>query len=75
MVFVSVLAPPFNTHSFSMNQRLLVLDPNNMANVEGTTYKIEVTMPGSPILVPPGFYIVCVVHKEIPSEGIWIQIL
>lgn len=75
MVFVSVLAPPFNTHSFSMNQRLLVLDPNNMANVEGATYKIEVTMPGSPILAPPGFYIVCVVHKEIPSEGIWIQIL
>jgi hypothetical protein len=73
-VRVTVLAPPFNTHSFSMNQRLLVLEPTKVANVAGTTYEIDVTMPGSPILAPPGFYILFVVHKDIPSEGVWIQI-
>jgi hypothetical protein len=73
-VRVTVLAPPFNTHSFSMNQRLLVLEPTKVANVAGTTYEIDVTMPSSPILAPPGFYILFVVHKDIPSEGVWIQI-
>ncbi|CAJ2675699.1 unnamed protein product [Trifolium pratense] len=73
-VKVTLLAPPFNTHSFSMNQRLLVLESGKVANVEKNKYAIEVTIPGSPILAPPGFYILFVVHKEIPSEGVWVQI-
>ncbi|KAG2390503.1 hypothetical protein LR48_Vigan07g282900 [Vigna angularis] len=76
LVRVTVLAPPFNTHSFSMNQRMLVLEPSNVTNVDGpTTFEFEVTTPGSPVLAPPGFYLLFVVHQEIPSEGIWIQIL
>lgn len=75
LLYVTLLAPPFNTHSFSMNQRLLVLEPNKVNNVAGTTYEIVVTLPGSTILAPPGFYMLFVVHKEIPSEGIWIQML
>ncbi|XP_061349962.1 aldehyde oxidase GLOX-like [Gastrolobium bilobum] len=75
MVSVTVLAPPFNTHSFSMGQRVLVLEPSNVTVVEDTRYEIEVTTPDSPILAPPGFYLLFVVHVEIPSEGIWIQIL
>ncbi|XP_068475559.1 aldehyde oxidase GLOX-like [Phaseolus vulgaris] len=76
LVRVTVLAPPFATHSFSMNQRMLVLEPSHVTNVDGpTTFELEVTAPGSPILAPPGFYLLFVVHQEIPSEGIWIQIL
>ncbi|KAJ1398029.1 Immunoglobulin-like fold [Sesbania bispinosa] len=75
LVLVTMLAPPFNTHSFSMNQRLLALDPSNVTNVGGSMYEIEVTIPGSRILAPPGFYLLFVVHKEIPSEGIWVQTL
>ncbi|KAK7321792.1 hypothetical protein VNO77_32736 [Canavalia gladiata] len=75
MVSVTMLAPPFNTHSFSMNQRLLVLELSNVTNVGGPMYEIIVTMPGSAVLAPPGFYLLFVVHREIPSEGIWIQIL
>jgi len=76
LVRVTVLAPPFNTHSFSMNQRMLVLEPSHVINVDGaTTFELEVTTPGSPVLAPPGFYLLFVVHQEIPSEGIWIQIL
>ncbi|KAJ1401342.1 Immunoglobulin-like fold [Sesbania bispinosa] len=74
-VLVTMLAPPFNTHSFSMSQRLLVLEPNNLINIGVSTYEVEVTTPGSAILAPPGFYLLFVVHQEIPSEGIWVQIL
>ncbi|KAJ1421665.1 Immunoglobulin-like fold [Sesbania bispinosa] len=73
-VLVTMLAPPFNTHSFSMNQRLLVLEPNNLSNIGVSRYEVEVTTPGSAILAPPGFYILFVVHQEIPSQGIWVQI-
>ncbi|MED6122815.1 hypothetical protein PIB30_043495 [Stylosanthes scabra] len=77
LVYVTMLAPPFNTHSFSMNQRLLVLETTKVTNVNGTssTYEIEVVTPKSQILAPPGFYIIFVVHQQIPSEGIWVQIL
>ncbi|KAK7283397.1 hypothetical protein RIF29_12882 [Crotalaria pallida] len=74
-VSVTVVAPPFTTHSFSMNQRLLVLEPNVLNVVGKATYEIEVTTPGSPILVPPGYYLFFVVHQEVPSEGIWVQIM
>ncbi|KAK7290521.1 hypothetical protein RIF29_04999 [Crotalaria pallida] len=71
---VTMLSPPFNTHSFSMDQRLLVLT-NRKINVTGkSTYEFNVRAPGSPILAPPGYYILFVVHQEIPSEGIWIRI-
>lgn len=75
LVSVTMLAPPFNTHSFSMNQRVLVLESSNMTNFGEAMYEIEVTTPKSPVLAPPGFYLMFVVHQEIPSEGIWIQIL
>ncbi|KAK7291230.1 hypothetical protein RIF29_06198 [Crotalaria pallida] len=74
-VSVTMLSPPFTTHSYSMNQRMLVLEPKSVTNVSGTTYQVEVTTPGSPILAPPGFYLLFVIHQEIPSEGIWVQIL
>ncbi|CAL0318986.1 unnamed protein product [Lupinus luteus] len=74
-VSVTMLAPPFTTHSFSMNQRLLVLEPNVLNDVGKSSYEVEVTTPGSPILAPPGFYLVFVVHQDIPSQGIWVQIL
>ncbi|OIV96316.1 hypothetical protein TanjilG_09743 [Lupinus angustifolius] len=74
-VSVTILAPPFNTHSFSMNQRVLVLEPNVLNDVGKSNYEVEVTTPGSPILAPPGFYLLFVVHQDIPSHGIWVQIM
>ncbi|KAE9600134.1 hypothetical protein Lal_00045962 [Lupinus albus] len=74
LVLVTMLSPPFTTHSYSMNQRMLMLEPKSVKNVNGTTYQVEVTTPGSPILAPPGFYLLFVVHQDIPSEGIWVQI-
>ncbi|TKY75191.1 Galactose oxidase [Spatholobus suberectus] len=68
-VSVTMLAPPFATHSFSMNQRLLVLEPHHLSEVAKSTYEVEVTAPGSAILAPPGFYLLFVVPQEIPSQA------
>jgi hypothetical protein len=84
LVSVTMLAPSFNTHSFSMNQRLLVLDevkPTNKVSSKivvgksALVYQVEVTIPSSPILAPPGYYLLFVVHQEIPSQGVWVQLL
>ena len=74
MLSVTMLAPSFTTHSFSMNQRLLVLKSGNVKNLEKSTFTISVTTPGSVNLAPFGYYILFVVHQGIPSEGIWVQI-
>ncbi|KAE9586727.1 hypothetical protein Lal_00004696 [Lupinus albus] len=73
-VYVTMLAPPFNTHSFSMNQRLLVLTTTEVNTTGNSTYEFNVRTPISSVLAPLGFYIIFVVHQEIPSEGIWIRI-
>ncbi|THU61030.1 hypothetical protein C4D60_Mb07t18980 [Musa balbisiana] len=65
---VTMVAPSFATHSFSMNQRLLVLE------TEGGTSEVVAVAPASDILAPPGYYMVYVVNGEVPSEGIWAHI-
>lgn len=76
-VLVTLLAPPFNTHTFSMSQRLLVLKIKNSndVGVGESTYEVEVTAPPSPTLAPAGYYLLFVVHQAIPSKGIWIRIV
>ncbi|PSS31286.1 Aldehyde oxidase [Actinidia chinensis var. chinensis] len=74
LVTVTMIAPSFNTHSFSMNQRLLVLGRGNVITLGKSTYEVEVVTPGSGNLAPSGYYMLFVVHQEIPSEGIWVQI-
>ncbi|EYU36763.1 hypothetical protein ABFS82_14G297600 [Erythranthe guttata] len=75
LVKVTMVAPSFTTHSFSMNQRLLVLSGGNVTtSFDNTTYQIRVITPGSGILAPSGYYLLFVVYQEIPSEGIWVQI-
>ncbi|KAL6524770.1 hypothetical protein OROMI_030363 [Orobanche minor] len=73
-VMVTMVAPSFATHSFSMNQRLLVLTRMDLKNVGKSAYQIRVMTPQSENLAPSGFYLVFVVHQNIPSEGIWVQI-
>ncbi|KAI3688857.1 hypothetical protein L2E82_46745 [Cichorium intybus] len=74
-VFVTMVAPSFNTHSFSMNQRLLVLDGGNTTEVVGrSNYEVVVTEPPSRNIAPAGFYLLFVVHQDIPSEGLWVHV-
>ncbi|KAJ9536460.1 hypothetical protein OSB04_un000368 [Centaurea solstitialis] len=75
LVSVTMVAPSFNTHSFSMNQRLLVLESSNVSKVVGgLKYEVEVTAPASGKIAPAGYYLVFVVHENIPSEGVWIHV-
>ncbi|XP_059637350.1 aldehyde oxidase GLOX-like [Cornus florida] len=74
LISVTMVAPSFNTHSFSMHQRLLVLSGENLVKIGETIYVVTVMTPGSVNLAPSGYYLLFVVHQEIPSEGIWIQI-
>ncbi|KAG8389903.1 hypothetical protein BUALT_Bualt01G0027300 [Buddleja alternifolia] len=73
-IMVTMVAPPFTTHSFSMNQRLLILSGGNVTTVGNSTYQVRVMTPDSGNLAPSGYYILFVVHRDIPSVGIWIRI-
>ncbi|KVH87619.1 protein of unknown function DUF1929 [Cynara cardunculus var. scolymus] len=75
-ISVTLVAPSFNTHSFSMNQRLVVLDGGTTTKVigESTTYQVKTMAPSSNNIAPAGYYMLFVVHQEVPSEGIWIKI-
>jgi hypothetical protein len=75
MVSVIMVAPAFNTHSFSMNHRLLVLGNEKVTVVGTSIYDIQVMTPPSGDLAPSGHYMLYVVHQEIPSEGLWVKIL
>ncbi|KAG8389904.1 hypothetical protein BUALT_Bualt01G0027400 [Buddleja alternifolia] len=77
LITVTMVSPPFTTHSFSMNQRLLVLTNGTSSNVTQlgrSNYRVRVMTPGSGILVPSGYYLLFVVYRDIPSQGIWVQI-
>lgn len=66
---VTMLAPPFTTHGYSQQQRMLVLD---------VTLKspdvFNAVAPPCPKIAPPGFYILALVHRGVPSPGIWVKL-
>lgn len=66
---VTMYSPPFTTHGYSMNQRLLILKLKVVRNG-----RITVVAPPSARLAPPGHYLLFVVHREVPSRGIWVHI-
>ncbi|PON87393.1 1,4-alpha-glucan-branching enzyme [Trema orientale] len=71
----TMVLPSFSTHSFSMNQRLLVLPMKGQVNSLGkSTYEVTVRAPGSANVAPSGYYLLFVVHQEIPSQGVWVHI-
>lgn len=72
---ITMIRPPFNTHSLSMSQRLLVLTNTKPINVGSCKFQAKAIAPGFGNVAPPGFYMLFVVHKNIPSEGIWVQLL
>ncbi|KAI5656139.1 hypothetical protein M9H77_24932 [Catharanthus roseus] len=74
LVTVTMLAPPFNTHSYSMSQRLLILGGGNVKIVGKSLYQVAVTTPTITNLAPPGYYLVFVVYQDVPSEGIWVHL-
>lgn len=73
-VSVRIMAPPFNTHSFSMSQRMVVLRRVQVSCVGPETYSVEALGPSALEIAPPGYYVLFVVHADIPSGGLWVHI-
>lgn len=71
---VTMVTPSFTTHSFSMNHRCLVLGNEGVVPAGPSIYDIRVTTPPSGFVAPSGYYMLFVVHQDIPSEGIWVKI-
>ncbi|KAL3511170.1 hypothetical protein ACH5RR_030571 [Cinchona calisaya] len=72
-LMVTMIAPSFTTHSFAMNQRLLVLDCADAEHLDKEDYSMTVYAPPNKNIAPPGYYMMFVVHDGIPSPGIWVK--
>lgn len=70
---VSMIAPSFTTHSFAMNQRMLVLDIVSLQRLSAFAYKVTVDAPPTRNVAPPGYYMVFVVYQSVPGHSIWIK--
>ncbi|GAB2287396.1 hypothetical protein Dimus_021774 [Dionaea muscipula] len=75
LVSVNIIAPSFTTHSFAMNQRMVVLTVTGISPVSATSYRVVVLGPSRPEIAPPGYYLLFVVHAGIPSSGMWVHVL
>ncbi|WOL08348.1 hypothetical protein Cni_G17101 [Canna indica] len=73
-LMVSMYAPPFTTHGYSMGQRLLLLSIAELSRVSSERWQLKVTAPPTAAVAPPGYYIVFVVNRGVPSEGAWVQV-
>lgn len=71
---VTMVAPSFTTHSFAMNQRVLVLEMTAMEEVGNLVYKATIRGPTSLTVAPPGYYMLYVVHAGIPSVAVWVHV-
>ncbi|KAL6584328.1 hypothetical protein OROMI_003617 [Orobanche minor] len=74
VVSVRMVAPSFNTHSFSMNQRMVVLKGVQVSSIGSGNYRVSAYGPSTAEIVPPGYYLVFIVHSSIPSSGMWVKI-
>ncbi|CAK7335829.1 unnamed protein product [Dovyalis caffra] len=74
-IYVTMVAPSFTTHSYSMNQMLLVLALDSEAQkVDSSNYVVDVHAPATARLAPSGYYQLFVVHEGVPSKGTWVHI-
>ncbi|KAI3775533.1 hypothetical protein L1987_50112 [Smallanthus sonchifolius] len=65
-VLLTLLYPPFTTHGFSQNQRLII---TGVVNIEKNV--INAVAPPSGKIAPPGYYLMFVNNLNVPSRGIW----
>ncbi|XP_050225054.1 aldehyde oxidase GLOX [Mercurialis annua] len=73
-VSVRILAPSFSTHSYAMNQRMVVLRIISVEFDSSDTFALSVIGPSTAEIAPPGYYLLFVVHACIPSTGQWVKI-
>lgn len=71
---VRLVAPSFTTHSFAMNQRMVVMKLAGVRHLTQDTYEIGVVGPSTAEIAPPGYYLLFVVHADIPSSAMWVKL-
>lgn len=67
---VSLFTNGFVTHSVHQGQRRVELDCQWRSNQQ--TYDVECTIPASPNVIPPGWYMLFVTDVKMPSIAQWI---
>ena len=70
----NIIAPSFSTHAVAMNQRMVVLRAESVMKVAENRYRLSVVAPSTPEIAPPGYYMLFLVHSDIPSYGMWVKI-
>ncbi|XP_019150938.1 PREDICTED: aldehyde oxidase GLOX1-like [Ipomoea nil] len=65
---VTMYPPPFTTHGYSEGQRMLILGLTSVAKET-----ISAVAPSSGKLAPPGYYLIFVVHRGVPSKGLVLR--
>jgi hypothetical protein len=74
-VVFHLYAPPFTTHTYSMNQRMLVLATSApVADGGRRNFVTTVTAPPSAVLAPSGWYLLTAINQGVPSPSSWIHI-
>ncbi|MED6184340.1 hypothetical protein PIB30_046496 [Stylosanthes scabra] len=71
---VTMYFPPFTTHGVSMSQRLLILKREGLVENPKGVFRITSAAPPGGEVAPPGYYLLFVVHRGIPSKGMWVHI-
>ncbi|XP_021908841.1 aldehyde oxidase GLOX-like [Carica papaya] len=71
----SAYAPPFTTHSVSMNQRMLMLRCRSIVREQDGWISAVVESPQSPNVAPSGYYLLTVLNGAIPSLSQWIRLV
>ncbi|XP_039023762.1 aldehyde oxidase GLOX-like [Hibiscus syriacus] len=72
--FAALISPPFTTHSFGMNQRMVALKTASVVQLTMFEYKLQVYGPINANVAPPGYYMLFVVHSGIPSHAVWVKV-
>ncbi|CAN6587633.1 unnamed protein product [Malus baccata var. baccata] len=73
-ITVALVTPSFTTHSFAMNQRMVVLDVARLVRLSTSAYKITAYGPPKNTVAPPGYYLLFLVHAGTPSHGVWVRV-
>ncbi|KAK2637628.1 hypothetical protein Ddye_025423 [Dipteronia dyeriana] len=73
-VSVRIILPSFTTHSFAMNQRMVVIKTMGVYREASGSYNVVGVGPSTAEIAPPGYYLLFVVHSGTPSSGMWVKI-
>ncbi|WOH11167.1 hypothetical protein DCAR_0830646 [Daucus carota subsp. sativus] len=65
---VTMLYPPFTTHGYSQQQRMLVLE------VQLAGDSVTAVAPPNKKIAPTGYYLLFLVYRGVPSTGVWSRL-